>query len=569
VPTPKPTVNRRLIGALTAAALLLAVAACDPGSKAHPRATGGVIASAPPDPAKAAADVVAKLSDEDLAGQVLMPYAYGYAADQVSDGAAQGNQNIAGVNTPTEMIAKYRLGGLILVDFASGDATAGTNPTSNVDTPQQVYDLTAGLQAAARKLPAGTGLLIGTDQEYGSVTRIRQGVVQLPSAMAMGAGHDPALTEAAWAAAGGDLAALGINVDFAPDADVLGTTGGIIGSRSFGSDPKAVADQVAAAAQGLQRQGVAATLKHFPGHGKTSIDSHASLPRLNQSLDSLTATDLVPFQAGIDAGAMMVMSGHLDARAIDPGVPASFSSKVLIDLLRTKMGFTGVVITDAMNMAPAMRWPAGEAAVRALNAGNDMLLMPPNLDGAYQGILAGLRSGSLKKQRLVEAATRILTLKFRLAAGPPPGAVSDIGGADQRTAALAVASAAITVLSGRCEGPIVTGPIRITTSAGRDQQREWLTEALRAQGAEVVEAGGTQVHLIGYLDAAGDLSATAKVTVAMDAPYLLRSAQSATKIATYSSTQAAMQALAAVILGKAPAPGRSPVAVSGLPRSAC
>lgn len=162
------------------------------------------------DPAAQAAALVARLSDEDLVGQVLMPYAYGDSATKVSPGSAAGNQALAGVDTPAEMIAKYRLGGLILVGFSADDPTKGNQETTNVDNPKQVHELTGGLRAAAGRLAAGPApFLIGTDQEYGVVTRITDGVTVLPSALAAGAAGDPALTEAAWRAAGAELAAMG------------------------------------------------------------------------------------------------------------------------------------------------------------------------------------------------------------------------------------------------------------------------------------------------------------------------------------------------------------------------
>ena len=378
-----------LSAALSTALSAALVAGCtrdgDPGSTALPasRLPSGATPSGGDQAAARAAALVATLTDEDLVGQVLMPYAYGNDATAVTAGSQAANRRYAGVATPAEMVTRYRLGGLILVSWSADDPTASTNKTSNVESAAQVRKLTAGLQSAATGAGPKVPMLIGTDQEYGTVTRIRDGVVQLPSALALGAGHDPAGTERAWRVAGTDLAALGVNVDFAPDADVLGDrAGGAIGSRSFGSDPAAVSDQVAAAVRGLQGAGVAATLKHFPGHGRTTDDSHAELPVLGQGADSLSTVDLAPFRAGIAAGAGLVMSGHLDVRAVEPGLPASFSHAVLTDLLRGQLGFGGVVVSDALNMAPAKRWPAGEAAVRALVAGNDLLLMPPDLAAA-------------------------------------------------------------------------------------------------------------------------------------------------------------------------------------------
>ncbi|HEX6497852.1 MAG TPA: glycoside hydrolase family 3 N-terminal domain-containing protein [Micromonosporaceae bacterium] len=555
---------------LTTIALVAALAGCDRARSArHPALPGSPSPAASPsaDPSARAAAIAARLGDEDLVGQVLMPYAYGDSATKVSPASRAGNQKLAGVDTPAEMIRKYRLGGLILVSFSADDPTSGTNPTTNMESPTQVHALTAGLQSAAKALPAGAPLLIGTDQEYGVVTRIRSGVTQLPSAMAVGAAGDAELTRRAWAAAGADLAALGINVDFAPDADVVGGAGGVIGSRSFGADPAAVGTQVAAAVRGLQSAGVAATLKHFPGHGHTTTDSHTSLPVLSQDRATLDSGDLPPFRAGIGAGADMIMVGHLDVRAIDPGIPATFSRKVLTDVLRGQLGFQGVVVTDALNMAPAERWSPGEAAVRALLAGNDLLLMPPNVGAARQGILDALHTGRLPRQRLVDSVTRILALKLRITGGP--GDMSTVDSSERRAAAQAVTAAAVTVLRGACSGALVHGPVSVTASNGRDQQRRWLTDALRAAGVEVTATGGTQVHLVGYGDGTGDLSGSATVTVGMDTPYLLASSRSPTLLATYSSTQAAMTALARVLAGAARAPGRSPVPVRGLPRSAC
>jgi beta-N-acetylhexosaminidase len=521
-------------------------------------------AARPEDRARALA---ARLADEDLVGQVLMPYAFGRSATEVSDSNAQGNRALAGVDTPAEMIAKYRLGGLILVGFAPDDPTGANQPTTNVDSARQVHDLTAGLQAANAELPAGSApLLIGTDQEYGVVTRIRD-LTALPSAMAFGAAGDPALTERAWRAAGIELAALGVNVDFAPVADVLGA-GSPIGSRSYGADARAVATQVGGAVRGLQSAGVAATLKHFPGHGHTTADSHESLPVLAQPRAALDAGDLPPFAAGIRAGADLVMSGHLDVRSVDPGRPATFSHTVLTDLLRGRLRFGGVVVTDAMNMPPARAYPPGEAAVRAVLAGNDLVLMPPDLAAAHAGLLAALRDGRLPRAQLVASVTRVLTLKFRLAARRAP-AMSVVRSAAHATAVQRVAAAAITVLRGSCRGTPVAGPVTVTASAGRGGTVATLVAALRSAGVRVVPSGGRVVHLVGYGDRAVDLRPDASVTVAMDTPYLLGAARSPVLLATYSSSPAALSALAAVFAGRAKTTGRSPVPVPGLPRSAC
>jgi len=528
-------------------------------------------ASAPPTgaPAARAAELAATMTDDALVGQVLMPYAYGSDAVRVDRASAAANQRIGGVDTPAELVTEFKLGGMILVGFAAEDPTGGTNPTTNVQSPEQVRTLTGGLQKAATALPGAAPLLIGTDQEYGVVTRVRTGVTMLPSAMGLGAAGRPELTEAAWHAAGGELAAMGVNLDFAPVADTLGGQGSaVIGSRSFGGDPKANAAQVSAAVRGLQAAGVSAGLKHFPGHGHTSADSHDELPVVASSRKDWEAADLPPFDAGIAAGTGVVMSGHLDVRALDPGVAATFSKKIMTDVLRGRLKFTGVAITDAMNMKPAMKWPAGEAAVRALNAGNDMLLMPPDLTAARDGLLAALKDGKLPRARLVQAVTRILTLKFRTAGTAQPP-LNSIGSTGNQRAVYDAAAASITVLRGACTGPLITGPVTVSAADGREVARVTLVKALQAAGVTVQAAGGKIVHLVGWGDTPIDLTSQAEVTVMMDTPYLLAAAKSPTLIATYSSSQMSLTALANVLAGKATAPGRSPVAVTGLPRSAC
>ncbi|GAA1891733.1 glycoside hydrolase family 3 protein [Asanoa iriomotensis] len=569
-----PRSRLALFFAVVVAAILVAVAACGkPAPRAAapsptPPSAAAASATTPTggDPATRAAALVKQLSDEQLAGQVLMPYAYGSSATDVSPASAAGNQKLGKVDTPAQMIQKYHLGGLILVGFSADDPTSTNQATTNVDNPKQITALTDGLQKAAG---GQAPILIGTDQEYGAVTRIKSGVTLLPSAMALGAGNNPAGTEQGWKVAGDELRAMGLNVDFAPDADVLGTAdGGVIGSRSFGSDPKAVGDQVAASVKGLQSAGVAATLKHFPGHGSTPSDSHTDLPVIGRSKADLTKVDLAPFQAGIDAGAQLVMSGHLDVKSIEPGVPASFSHKALVDVLRGEMGFKGVVVSDALNMAPAEKWPAGEAAVRALNAGNDLLLMPPNVGGAYQGLLDGLHNGSLKKDRLVEAATRDLTLRFTLAdAGAKPD--QNVLASDSHlSVAGGLSAAAVTQLRGQCGAPI-QGPVTVSTSPGRDTSKATLEKALRAEGVQVVASGGRVVHLVGYGDGPKDLDPAADVTVGLDTPYVLGSAKSPNIVATYSSTPDSLKALAKVLAGKQKPTGKSPVDVPGLPRTVC
>jgi beta-N-acetylhexosaminidase len=538
-------------------------------------AGSAAVTAAPPTPPAAdpgaplparAASLASRLSDAELVGQVLMPYVYGDHPTEVPPGTAQANQQYAGVDTPAELVERYHLGGVILMRRT--DDTGTVTADSNVASPEQVRALTDGLRGVAGE---GPPLLVGIDQEYGVVARLTDGVTGLPTAMAFGAAGDPALTEAAWRVAGTELAAVGVNIDFAPVADVLGGgPGGIIGSRAFGGDPAATSVQVAATVRGLQGTGVAATLKHFPGHGNTDVDSHTDLPVVPAS-HPLAEADLPPFAAGIDAGAWLVMSGHLDVREVESGMPASFSKGTVTGLLRDQLGFEGVAVTDAMNMEPARRWPAGEAAVRALLAGNDLLLMPPDLAAAYDGLLAALDDGTLPRERLVQAVTRVLALKLRIAETTSAADISLLDSPAHHAAVAPAAAAAITLLRGPCPtpSPLVDGPVTVTAAGGRERARDWLADALAAAGAEVVDSGGAGVHLVGYGDGPGDLRRRAAVTVAMDTPHLLAESRSPVLLATYSSSRLSLAALAAVLTGQAPAPGRSPVDVPGLPRAAC
>lgn len=560
--------RRQLIRALAAtpvAALL--TSACGGASESPSAGRSGAATRPPADPAADAARIAAKLPDEDLVGQLLMPFVFGNDAETVTAGSRAANRKLAGVDTPAEMVRRYRLGGIILTRSSADDPTAGDQSTSNLESPQQIRRLTAGLQRVAAELAAKVPLALGTDQEHGVVTRIRDGVTLLPTAMAFGAADDAKLTERASRVSGLELAALGITVAFAPDADVIAAAGNaVIGSRSYGVDPALVSRHVAAATRGLQGAGVAAALKHFPGHGHTTTDSHHALPVLSQSRSDFTRQDLPPFAAGIEAGAAFVMSGHLDARAIDPGVPATLSRKVLVDLLRGELGFTGVVVTDSMRMAPVARYGPAESAVLAVLAGNDLLLMPTDVGATYEGLLAALKAGRLPRERLVDAATRVLTAKLRFAGTTPP-AQSTVNSQDHQDVAAKAAVAGITVLRGSCGGALVRGTVRITGAT--KSKRDWLAGALRQRGAAVSDSGATVVHLVGFGDTTADLSADADVTVALDTPYLLGSARSPVLLATFGATRQSMTALADVLTGKAKPTGRCPVPVSGLPPTTC
>src|SRR5690606_11898024 len=224
----------------------------------------------------------------------------------------------------------------------------------NVRDRYQVADYVAELRALA-----GDDLVVAIDQEGGGVVRLFDVPVP-PAAMALGAADDPELTRAVARAAARGLRAVGVNLDFAPVADVNSSPANpVIADRSFGADPELVSRHVAAFVTGLQEEDVGATLKHFPGHGDTDVDSHLALPTVARPLAALRRVELPPFVAGIAAGAAAVMSAHIVVSGLDPSLPCTLSRAALRGLLREELGFDGVIVTDALDMrAISERWPA-------------------------------------------------------------------------------------------------------------------------------------------------------------------------------------------------------------------
>ncbi|TQM76811.1 beta-N-acetylhexosaminidase [Thermopolyspora flexuosa] len=360
-------------------------------SPASPAATP----AASPEPSRA--DRLARMTVEEKVGQLFMPVLYGSRADTPHQ------ENVArfGVRTPAEAIRRYHLGGVILFPWAG-----------NVSSVSQVVALTNGLQRAAGDIP----LLIGVDQENGRVSRLDPLVTKLPEAKVIGATGNTRWAREAARVTGTELRALGINLDFAPVADVnVNPRNPVIGPRAYGSDPKKVARMVGAAIDGFHAAGVAATAKHFPGHGDTTVDSHTGLPVIHHTKAQWEKLDAPPFRTAIAHGVDAIMSAHVVMPKLDrSGDPATLSKPILTGLLRKRLGFTGVVITDSLQMAGArQRYGDGEVAVRAILAGADILLMPPDFPRAYNAVLEAVRSGRISAKRLDESVARVLALKER------------------------------------------------------------------------------------------------------------------------------------------------------------
>lgn len=474
-----------------------------------------------------AAGMVADMSVRERAGQVVVATWSGTAA-------------------PTQLIRGQHLGGVIVTE-------------SNVGDPSTLRSRLRRLQADShRRFP----LWIGVDQEGGRVQRLGPPFTGFGPYMGQGAARDDRLTAQVAQTTARELRAAGFTSVFAPDADVTSGPGDpTIGSRSASGRPELVARTTAASVRGYTRGGVLPVLKHFPGHGSVPVDSHLQMPVQDASMRQLRRRDLVPFARAVEHDAPAVMVAHIALRAVDPGVPSSLSRPVVTGLLRRDLGYDGVVVTDALNMGAITRgYDSRTAAVRALSAGSDVLLMPPDPVGAVDAVTDAVRSGSLPASRLKEAATRMVALLLHqegLGPSRPPRLRSHPQMAREQ------ARAAITSVSGPCRGRLVGAAVR---PLGTVAQVAAFTAAARAAGLPLSSAAGADtVALRGYR--AGP--ASADVVVATDAPYLLGASTAPVRLATFGAGPAAMRALVGVLTGQARPPGHLPVRVAGLSRRGC
>ncbi|GIH66928.1 glycoside hydrolase family 3 protein [Microbispora siamensis] len=292
----------------------------------------------------------------------------------------------------------------------------------NVDTPAQLAALTSALRAENPEI------LIGIDEEAGEVTRLeaRTGSSR-PGNYALGVVDDVELTERVARDIGWDLRAAGVNIDFAPAADVNSNPDNpVIGLRSFGADPLLVARHTAAWIRGLQSTGVAACAKHFPGHGDTSVDSHHGVPRVTVSREELAEVELWPFRVAIAEGVRSIMTGHLLVTAYDEDLPATLSPRVLTGLLREELGFEGLIVTDGIEMAAVSgRYGLGGASAMAVAAGADAVCVGgENADEATHehirdAVADAVTEGRLSEERLADAAARVRALTAWQMQAPP------------------------------------------------------------------------------------------------------------------------------------------------------
>jgi beta-N-acetylhexosaminidase len=293
----------------------------------------------------------------------------------------------------------------------------------NLRSLEQICHLTSELHAAA-----SSPLLVGVDQEGGRVTRLPAPFLAAPAAAALGTADDPALTKALARAVGRELLATGFTWNLAPVLDLRTNPANlVIGDRAFSRDPDQVARHGVAAIQGLREAGVLATAKHFPGHGDTVADSHLTLPESLQSSSRWRAVEFIPFQHAIRAGVPLVLVAHLSCPALDPASPTSLSRPVITGILREELGFQGVVVSDDLEMsAIADRFDLGEAAVRFLEAGGDLVLICHDVArqrAAVAAVEAAVQGGRLTETRLEASLHRIARLRERLSARRTPVSV--------------------------------------------------------------------------------------------------------------------------------------------------
>ncbi|GHA34052.1 sugar hydrolase [Streptomyces tauricus] len=445
----------------------------------------------------------------------------------------------------------------------------------NIASPDQLAALTAQLRAER------DDVLVAIDEEGGDVTRleVRTGS-SFPGNHALGAVDDVALTEAVAHELGRRLAVCGVNLNWAPSADINSNPSNpVIGVRSFGADTDLVARHTAAYVSGLQSAGVAACTKHFPGHGDTAVDSHHALPRIDADLSVLHARELAPFRAAIAAGSRAVMSAHILVPALDPAHPATLSRRVLTGLLREELGFDGLIVTDGMEMqAISATYGIERGSVLAIAAGADAICVGGGLADEEtvlrlrDALVTAVRSGELPEERLADAAARVRALaswttSAKVTPAPSTASAPDIG--------LVAARRALTITRGQhhtplTEAPYVASLTPVANIAVGDETPWGVAAELRrilpgtetgsftgeGAGAEVIAAAGSRrvvavvrdAHRHAWMAEALDTLITARpdtIVIEMGVPQA--PPQGALHIATHGAAQACGQAAAEAI----------------------
>jgi beta-N-acetylhexosaminidase len=478
----------------------------------------------------------------------------------------------------------------------------------NVADAEQVAGLTSRLQAASLE-----PLLIGADQEGGQLVVLGDDTTPFPGNLALGATGSAELAREVGECLGRELAAMGVNIDYAPVCDVNSNPANpVVGTRSFGEDPARVGELAAALVAGLQSVGVAATAKHFPGHGNTSTDSHYGVPVVARDVAALEQHELPPFQAAIGAGARLVMIGHLAVPALtgQADLVATVSRAIVSGLLRERLHFSGVVISDALDMAAIGQGPQLTIEViAAAAAGIDLMLFGPrghDVEALLGGLALAIRRGLVSETETYASAERVLALKGWVAGAPPRPPLSMVGCHEHARVAARVAEESITLvrdtshllpLAPSAEQRVVLvlpGLANLTPADTSVYVRHTLAKhvsryAARALTLEVAaEPSAEQIDstLAQLADDDIVIVATANayvvpgqiqlvrqlrertarvIVVALRMPYDLQAFPSVgTYVCSYSAHEPSMRAVADVLFGARPARGRLPVSIPGL-----
>jgi beta-N-acetylhexosaminidase len=478
----------------------------------------------------------------------------------------------------------------------------------NYESPTQVLELTSALQSAARA-SGQAPLLIATDQEGGQLAAMGAGTTQFAGNMALGAARDPELARRVGRAIGMELAALGVNVNYAPVLDLnTNPRNPSLGIRAFGDKPALAAELGAALIEGLQSAGVTATIKHFPGKGEAAVDSHYQMPVIAHDRQRLNAVEFPPFQAGIAAGARMLMTGHFAIPALTgtSAYPATVARRVMTDFARDEMGFDGVIITDALDMG-AITQGAGQIidVIAAVRAGVDLMLVmldEETQERLYGGLKLAYTRELIRDEHIIPSVERIVALKEWAAAQPRP-TLDVVGCAEHRALESELARRALTLV--RDEAGLL--PLRLSPEARiaavMPQPRDltpadtsstvapYLAAALRRHAPvdeyvtehlpSSAEIAALRDRLAGYeLLVVGTINASMQpeqaalanellslgiptITVALRTPYDLAVYPAArTHLCTYSIQPASLEALAEALFGHFVPTGELPVTVN-------
>ena len=463
----------------------------------------------------------------------------------------------------------------------------------NIQSPRQLARLTTDLQKLTQETEHRIPLFIATDQEGGWVARLKTGATVLPGNMALGAAGSAELAEQAGKITAIELAAVGINLNFAPVMDVNNNPRNpVIDRRSFGEGPDLVSRLGSAYIKGLQQNGVLATTKHFPGHGDTTVDSHTDLPTVSHDVERIRAIELKPFRAAIEANVAAIMTAHIVYSALDADRPATLSQRILTTLLRGELGFDGLIITDDMEMkAIDRRYRAGEAVVMAIAAGADMVLTLwtyQNQLEVFDALVSAVKSGRISEDRINQSVERILKYKTAFGAfdsedATPLKAIELVGSAPHRRIAATIADQAITVVENQsgimplntCTSPLAISSspllfnllrVRYANSISARIPVEPNIEtvlpklARQAETVNVVVAGISNHRQAELIYQLGTKTKTPIIVAAFGSPYSLqRCPNVSVSLAAYDAHYESVLAAVKVMVGESDAPGKLPI----------